>query len=520
MSLSRKIVVILAVPLLFELIFLVGLIGADRRSARYRLWQSRSTEAIFDTNHVLHLMVEAETGTRGYVATGKPVFLEPYNTALHALRTNFPLLEDASRLQADGVTSRVPDQHQVRDLDRAATVVLDDLREDIDLVRAGRQPEALARLGAEKAVMDRFRAELGAFLDEELAVQREQKAELARVETTMRVVIIGLLVANLAITFVFVWFLTRSVACRIRRIVENMARMAAGKELLSPLASGDEIGRVDSGFHEMAERLRAAHEELRHEKEDLRRLNEEKNRFMGMAAHDLRNPLFGVLTLTEVLMRRGSLSEADQKLLRQIARSTTSMRTLVDDFLDVSAIEAGELRLRRERVDLGSVVEDCVALQQPLAAQKNIDIHFEKDGHAAVLADADKIGQVMANLITNALKFSPENGIVDVSLIASKSVVRVSVSDRGSGISPQETELLFQPFSMASTRATAGESRTGLGLAICRKIVEGHGGRIWVESNAGHGSVFSFELERLNDLRAQTADGDLARLGSLVGAPS
>ena len=493
-SLSRKIIAILAVPLLLEMIFLGALIDADRRSARYRLWQGRSTEAILATTQVLGLMIDAEAGARGYVATAEPAFLAPYDNELQALPSKLHLLEGVTRAEYDVVTSTIPDKHQVRDLERSANVVLGDLREDINLMRAGHQAEALARLKAGKTATDRFRAELGAFHDEELAVQREQQAQLHRAELTARTIIIALLAANLVIMPVIVWFLMRNVGRRIHHILENMSRLGAGELRLPALRRQDEIGRLDRGFHGMADRLRAADEQIRSEKDELERLNAEKNRFLGMAAHDLRNPLFGVLSLTEALMRRGSVPDADRKLLEQIAKATKSMKALVDDFLDVSAIEAGELRLRLERVDLGSVIEESVAGQRDLSTRKNIELRFERTGDTTVVADRHKIGQVMVNLITNALKFSPEHSTVYVSIVASGAAARVSVADTGPGISPADRDLLFRPFSVASTRATGGESRTGLGLAICRKIIEGHGGRIWVESNEYRGSVFVFEL--------------------------
>ncbi len=209
-----------------------------------------------------------------------------------------------------------------------------------------------------------------------------------------------------------------------------------------------------------------------------------------------------IMVLMEALRRR-SVSEADQRLLEQITKSTRSMKTLVDDFLDVSAIEAGELRLRRERIELATVVDECIVVQQPLAAQKGIalrlDLRLDGASEVMVFADPDKIGQVMTNLITNALKFSPENDTVDVSVVSTGAMVQVTVKDRGPGISLDETSLLFQPFSVTSNRS-AGDSHMGLGLAICRRIIEGHGGRIWVESHVGEGSAFSFELARLTDV--------------------
>ncbi len=494
MSFSRKIIFIVAIPLLLDLVFLAALIAADRRSARYRLWQSSSTEAILATTELVGLMNQAEAATNGYVATGYAPYLALYESAIGEMPGKLRLLKVVTQHEYDAVTTTIPDLHGVPDLERYANITLRGLREDIDLVHAGRQPEAQARLKAGKTPMDDFRLELAAFRDEEVAVQHEQQARLLRAESAARIVVIVLLACNVGITPFFVWFLMRNVGRRIHHIVENMSRLGAGEQRLPAQAREDAIGHIDRGFHEMADRLRTADELLQREKEELQRLNAEKNRFLGMAAHDLRNPLFAVLAFTEVLIRRGGMPEPDHKLLQQIAKISRSMKALVDDFLDISAIEAGELRLRMLPVELGSVVAECVALQQHLAVQKDIRLRFTKNGDSTVLMDADKICQVVINLLTNALKFSPAGSAVDVSMFESGEAVRVAVADRGPGISIADRDRLFRPFSVASARATDGETSTGLGLAICRKIVEGHAGRIWVEGNEGGGSVFLFEL--------------------------
>ena len=171
------------------------------------------------------------------------------------------------------------------------------------------------------------------------------------------------------------------------------------------------------------------------------------------------------------------------------------MLHLIDDFLDVSSIESGNLRLDRCPLDPRKLLEHNVLLNAVLAQKKNIQVALEIEGALPMLSlDEGKIGQVLNNLISNAVKFSQSGTAVTVHAVAEGGGVQIAVRDQGPGIPEGERGKLFQPFGKTSVRSTAGESSTGLGLAIVRKIVEGHGGRIWVESEVGVGSAFLFTL--------------------------
>jgi two-component system sensor histidine kinase/response regulator len=273
-----------------------------------------------------------------------------------------------------------------------------------------------------------------------------------------------------------------------------MSRFAAGQTLHSISDEPDEIGRLDMQFHAMAAQLEAARQELQARNEDLAHMNAEKSHFMGMAAHDLRNPLFIVLLSVDALLKKADRSQTDEKLLRRIRGSVKGMSNLVRDFLDVSLIEAGALRMRSAVHDLAAIARECVELTAFLAEQKQIEVAVDAREPVNAFVDRDKIAQVITNFLTNAMKFSPAGGRVNVSVHAADSSARLSVSDEGHGIAANEMERLFRPFSRTSTKPTAGETSTGLGLAICRKIIEGHGGQIRAESEVGKGSTFIFEI--------------------------
>ncbi len=228
---------------------------------------------------------------------------------------------------------------------------------------------------------------------------------------------------------------------------------------------------------------------------ELRAMNEEKNHFIGMAAHDLRNPLSSILMFSEVLLRQETGCDSKHiGMIEQIKSVSQKMTKIVNDFLDVSKIESGELSLTLQDVDLNALVAEVLELQRPAAARKEMRLEFTHAEPLDVRGDSGKIEQVVTNLITNAVKFSPPGSTVDVSAIRRDGMARLSVADQGPGIAADEIPRLFQPFQRGSAVVTGQEQSVGLGLVICKKIVEGHGGRIWIESEIGNGAAFYVEL--------------------------
>jgi two-component system, OmpR family, sensor kinase len=242
--------------------------------------------------------------------------------------------------------------------------------------------------------------------------------------------------------------------------------------------------------------------EMAQKNAELQKLNETKNRFLGMAAHDLRSPLGVILTYAEFLEAEATpvLNEEQREFVATIRQTSEFMLNLVNDLLDVSTIESGRLELQRALIDVAALVERNVTLNRALAARKRIAVDFVPPAGGPVQAelDAGKIQQVLNNLLTNAVHYSHADTRVVVTLEASRESVTVKVRDQGQGIPAEELPKLFRPFGRTRVRATAGEQSTGLGLAIARRIVEGHGGKLTVESQVGRGSEFQLVLPRFD----------------------
>lgn len=235
---------------------------------------------------------------------------------------------------------------------------------------------------------------------------------------------------------------------------------------------------------------------------ELERTNEFKDQMLGMAAHDLRNPLTVIQNFAEFLMEDLEQGEAGQKqynLAKEIKKSSDYMVQIVEDLLDISAIESGRVSLNKTEVDLNKLIKETVSLNKPSAEKKNIRLDLDlPDGSFFKEVDQHKFQQVLNNLISNAIKYSEFDTTTTVGLLddnGSKEGVRIYVADEGQGIPKDELDNLFKPFAKVSVEATAGEKSTGLGLAITKKIVEAHGGSIEVETEVGEGTTFYVNLQ-------------------------
>lgn len=264
---------------------------------------------------------------------------------------------------------------------------------------------------------------------------------------------------------------------------------------LAPAAARDaalfeEMTRVNS---ELANAQRA----LAKANAELKQLNEQRNRLMGMLAHDLRTPLQVISGFAEHLGTRlkGRIEPRDMNCLDRIRESSLFMSHLIDDALSMAAAQAGKLHVARRPVDLAALVQRNVAINSVIARSKDIRLEVTAaDGLPRVQADPSKLEQLMNNLLSNAVKYSERGTRVDVTVDRTDTHARIVVADQGRGMSKAETARIFQPFARHAQSGTAGEMSVGLGLFICRTIVDAHGGRILVRSAPGEGSTFTVEL--------------------------
>jgi signal transduction histidine kinase len=296
----------------------------------------------------------------------------------------------------------------------------------------------------------------------------------------------GAIVFALVLGFVLSW----SLIGPIQRID---ARLAA-------IASGDFSGRVDVTNRDelgaLAANANRMNDELRRLYNELEAASRHKSEFLANMSHELRTPLNAIIGFSQVLRERmfGEVNEKQAEYLDDIISSGNHLLSLINDVLDLSKVEAGQVELEVAPFSLREALERGVVMVRERATQDGVRVALAADPDVDVVeGDERRIRQVIFNLVSNAVKFTPAGGAVDVSAVQMNGEVRVAVTDTGPGIDPEDQERIFEEFQQTEAGVEQREG-TGLGLALSKRLVELHGGRIWVESELGKGSKFTFAL--------------------------
>ncbi|MGE5818711.1 MAG: ATP-binding protein [Deltaproteobacteria bacterium] len=320
------------------------------------------------------------------------------------------------------------------------------------------------------------------------------------------------LVAGLAFAAAWVggnFFIVR----QVRALVGATKRVAAGElGARTGLPQGQgELSQLASAFDQMAESLDRAHERRLRE-EELRRKNYEleqqnmaiqeanrlKTEFVSMVSHELRTPLTSIQGYAELLLEDKQIAEEQRESLTLVKKNADRLLGLINDLLDLSRMEAGRIDLHCTSLDLARLILEVVGSLRPLIEAKRQRFRLDLgEALPAVWADADRVTQILTNLISNAHKYTLAEGNITVAARRDNGFVRVDVSDTGIGLSPEDQAQLFTKFFRAHDRSPQAGRGTGLGLVITRLLVELHGGRITVSSALGQGSTFTFSLPML-----------------------
>ncbi len=310
--------------------------------------------------------------------------------------------------------------------------------------------------------------------------------------------------------------LSRVITRPITQIAEAAIRFSRG-DLGARVAvpAGDEIGMLARAFNYMVEEIREK-ESIRQENRELseaycrldaanQRLQEAnrlKSEFLSIAAHDLKSPLQVIMGFAEHILMTPGQSDTVYHDAEKIFRGTERMLRIVKQLLDTTALESGKLTLHKSRIDVGELAKRVVQQNQPLAERKQQKIHFSAQQSCFAVVDADRMCEVLDNLLNNAIKFSPpgKDIYVTVENVSGNGGVRLSVRDEGPGLSVGDQKKMFGKFVRLSAQPTNGESSTGLGLSLVKQLVELHGGRVWVHSaGKGGGATFFVEIQRGDD---------------------
>ena len=265
------------------------------------------------------------------------------------------------------------------------------------------------------------------------------------------------------------------------------------------------FARIAAGSVRQRRQLAVALGQVEQKSREVETANRHKSEFLANMSHELRTPLNAIIGFSEVLRQQmfGTINPKQGEYLEDIQTSGQHLLSLINDILDLSKVEAGKMELQLSRFSLRAALESMALMVRGRAASHGIDLRTELDPAVdEIEADERKVKQIVLNLLTNAVKFTPAGGTVTLEAKPGGAGVLVSVRDTGVGIAADDQARVFEEFTQAGTAATSGQEGTGLGLTLSRRLVELHGGRIWVESALGSGSTFSFTLPAVDHREA------------------
>jgi signal transduction histidine kinase len=324
-----------------------------------------------------------------------------------------------------------------------------------------------------------------------------------------------LLVIFLGVAVVTSVLLARNLARPIESIQLAAAKIGSGDlDQRIVVSSRDELGALADEFNRMAARLEASYAgleekvqqrtrelaralaELDQKSRELEAASQHKSAFLANMSHELRTPLNAISGFSQMLRKQlyGDINDKQADYLDEILASSRDLLSLIDDVLDLSKVEAGQIGLDVAPFSLPSMLARGMVVVRDRAARGDVQISLASDpGVDTVTGDERRVRQVFVNLLSNAVKFTPAGGAIDVRASRVNGEVRVSVADTGPGIAHDDQARIFEEFQQAAAGREQREG-TGLGLALSKRLVELHGGRIWVDSEVGKGSTFTFTL--------------------------
>ncbi len=510
LTLFQKGIVLISIPIAYQLLSLALFITIRQENTRVEGLAAQSREVKANAERVYRLVIDAQNGVRGYLLTGSGDFLTPYHAAVAELPGQMTAWSEGT---AD------PGQQ-----DRADEVIslirqrLAELEQERGLQQSGRRDEAITHI-KENGVQSRMsdvRRHMEGFLAEQDRLDRERSEAWWKTWRRQNRILVGAAVLTVLLAVAVNLLFSRTVDRRLQVVLGKALRQAGGQDAEPPLEGTDELAQLDQAYSRMAQAIRERSRELSTANESLRQSNRELEQFASVASHDLQEPLRKIEAFADRLKVYAAPGENTRVLeyVDRILASTRRMRTLITDLLTYSRVSTRALPF--VHVDLGQVAREVLAdLEERV---KEADGRVEIGPLPALEADALQMRQIVQNLVGNALKFRRPGVASEVRLAGETTEdpggpvaadrpgpwCRLTVTDNGIGFEDVYKERIFEVFQRLHGR---GEYEgTGMGLAICRKIVERHGGRISAAGRSGQGAVFEVVLP-MRQLMREGANG-------------
>jgi signal transduction histidine kinase len=485
------------------------LVMAEDNAAKQHAWILRAHSALEISEHLLRHLIDSETGQRGFLITHDENYLEPYKIGITEVKSDFDRLKKLTQ----------GDTLQQARLDEIHDLILNKLAEldrTIQLSIQGKNEEALAIVKSDlgKKIMDSIRRLFTELKSEENRLLELQKAEYEKGQDLLKAIFIAETMLLIFLIIVIGLHIKRTLVRPLSDLTQSCITMTGTDDRdvdRSTKGNIDEIDQLKDAFNNMRQKVQERTSELISATQAAYDANQAKSEFLANMSHELRTPMHAILSFAA--MGEEKIDQADKEKLQcyfsRVRESGERLLTLLNDLLDLSKLEARGMDFDFQRHDLLKVVDTAKTELSELARKKSLLLEvIPPDGDTVAIFDQNRVLQVMRNLLSNALKFTPEGKEIRVSfapatLPAGRRIsdsgelpaLAVSVTDQGVGIPEDELEKVFDKF-IQSTKTKTGGGGTGLGLAICKEIIEGHAGTIMAGNNPGGGAVFTFVIPR------------------------
>lgn len=475
-SLGVKVGMIVAASLVLLLGSAATSYTLERNTAAATAEMLRTMQTQADIQRLHTQIAEAATGVRGYLLTGRDDFLTPYSVAAQQLPATLASLED-----------KVSDAGQRASLQRIRPLLESKLA-SLDVMRGQRNAspaELQQHLLSSKEILDQLRAEIAVMNTREAELVAQRTAALQGASNRNLWMTIAVVAAGLAGTLATLAF-TIGLVRRVRLAVENAERLTSDQPLKPTPANTDELGQL-------AERLHQASVLLAGRASAAQAASQAKTAFLARTSHELRTPLNAILGYAQ-LLEAGLNAPRDREHAEHIRQAGQHLLSLIDEVLDIGRIEAGKLTLNCVPVALAPLVAEALTLMAPMAQQRGVQLRYaainENDGIVAVMADRQRLLQVMLNLLSNAIKYG---GGADIGYTLSGGVVSLHIDDDGPGIAPDMQARLFTPFDRLGAERGKAEG-AGLGLTVSKALIQAMQGDLHYADKPGRGSRFVLTL--------------------------
>jgi signal transduction histidine kinase len=500
LSVFKKGLLLVSIPFLSQVLLLAVLATTRTDQTNAQHWAIHTKDVIAQTETAYRLVLEAQLAVRDYILAGSDKAVADFQKIRAQLSGNLGTL---TRLVEDN-----PDQYpRAQQITQKATQLLDWFGETIALHQGGQQSLAAARLRSADAIeaTEEIRKLTRQLLDEEERLDRQRRDYLETATLHQNLVLVGGIVLALVSTGLLVWTFSRGIGQRLGVLTENLRRFGAGQEMAPPLAGRDEISMLDRAFHSMAETLAQK--------------DQENEMFVYSVSHDLRTPLVNLQGFSQELMTickelreiltNNPLAEPAQArallLLDRDAREAVQfiqtavfrLSAIIDALLRLSRV--GRVEYHKQTVDVAATVRRVIESLHETIARRGVTVTLRP--LAPVWADPLAVDQIFANLIANAVYYlDPQRkGTIEVGSAeeplqeAPRGTEVYYVKDNGLGIPTEFQQKIFLAFQRLHPQAAPGE---GIGLALVRRVVERHGGKIWLTSTVGAGTTFFVALPK------------------------